>query len=159
MDPADRQQPVSELRHLERSSELTLEDGDVIVAEIAPPRGGGGGGGEFIREEVVGGGGDLREIVDVRIFRQRILEARERGSARSRRFRGVVLVVVARPGPGPGPGGVVVGKRFGNRIGKRSPGPGIGIRTLGCDYLCALLRFAHLVFLVHQTCGVEDNGV
>ena len=157
VDPADRQQPVSELRHLERSSELTLEDGDVIVAEIAPPRGGGGGGGEFIREEVVGGGGDLREIVDVRIFRQRILEARERGSARSRRFRGVVLVVVARPGPGPG--GVVVGKRFGNRIGKRSPGPGIGIRTLGCDYLCALLRFAHLVFLVHQTCGVDDNGV
>lgn len=32
-------------------------------------------------EEVVGGGADLRKIIDVRIFRQRLAEAGERGSA------------------------------------------------------------------------------
>ncbi|RDX88177.1 hypothetical protein CR513_30266, partial [Mucuna pruriens] len=79
--PADDGEELLELRGLEFAAELALEDNDVGAAEVAAPA--GGGGGVALREEVVGGGADFGEVVDVRVFRERVAEGSEGGSARN----------------------------------------------------------------------------
>lgn len=50
--------------------------------ESASPGRDGGGRGKSLGEEIVGGDANFREIVDVRVFREAISKASERGSAR-----------------------------------------------------------------------------
>jgi len=75
----DDGEQLLELIGLEFADELALEDNDVCSAESAAPA--GGGGGVSLGEEVVGGGADFGEVVDVRVFWERVAERGEGGAA------------------------------------------------------------------------------
>ena len=57
-----------ELRILDESGQVALENDDLFAAESGAPGRRGGGGGESLGEEVVGGGADLGEAVNVRVL-------------------------------------------------------------------------------------------
>lgn len=75
---ADEGEAVTELREVHVAAKLALENDDVAVANGTAPR----RGGEAVTGEVGGCFGDLRERVDVRVFRESVLfEAGKRGVA------------------------------------------------------------------------------
>lgn len=68
---ADEGEAATEVGEVELAAEGAAGDDGVAVAEGAAA----GGGGEARGGEVGGGGGDLGEMVDVRVFRERVFEA------------------------------------------------------------------------------------
>jgi len=119
---ADDREELLELIRLESAAELALEDNDVGSAESAAPA--GGGGGVALGEEVVGGGADFGEIVDVRVFWERVAEVGERGAAGNGGVGGeTVAGGTGGTGVGSAGGG---GVRSGGFVGERSGGPESG---------------------------------
>lgn len=68
--PADEGEAAAELRDINLTAEVAARNDDFAVTNYAAP----GGRGKAWRGEIGGCGGDLREVVDVRVFRERVFE-------------------------------------------------------------------------------------
>ncbi|CAH9135956.1 unnamed protein product [Cuscuta epithymum] len=77
--------PFDQLRRINQSAELPLDNNDVLAAQPAAPGGGGGGGGRTRLCEIFRGGADFREVIDSRLLRQSLSETCE--GIRAARFR------------------------------------------------------------------------
>lgn len=68
--PADEREAATELRKINLLAEVAARNDDVALANYAAP----GGRREARGREIGGCGGDLGEVVDVRVFRERVSE-------------------------------------------------------------------------------------